>query len=200
MSRLDDIRRELNETLDWPWNSTERHTIERSIIANAVPYLLDEVERLNRDGAQWYRKWADKCGEVARLTAENERLRAAILDIDAHATPFAEDADGFVTMYVMSVGALHRALGIIGHSAAAVVASDVTGEQERYRGFPHLHIYPQETECPACEAFAEDERNRSARCHLPDVVEVARMGFARGWRPNGCTMTPAAAVTESSET
>ena len=48
-----------------------------------------------------------------------EMLRAAILDIDAHATPLGEDADGFATGgYVVSVGALHRALGLVGHTAS----------------------------------------------------------------------------------
>lgn len=49
---------------------------------------------------------------------EVERLRAAILDIDAHATPFGEDEHGFVDGgYLVTVGALHRALGLIGHTA-----------------------------------------------------------------------------------
>lgn len=45
------------------------------------------------------------------------KLEAAVLDIDAHATPFSEDEDGWITRYLMGVGALHRALGLIGHSA-----------------------------------------------------------------------------------
>jgi hypothetical protein len=46
------------------------------------------------------------------------RLEAAIIDIDAHATPFGVDGDGFVTGgYVVSVGALHRALGKIGRTS-----------------------------------------------------------------------------------
>lgn len=53
-----------------------------------------------------------------QLEAENERLRAAILDIDAHATALGEDEHGFVSGgYIISVGCLHRALGIIGHTA-----------------------------------------------------------------------------------
>ena len=56
--------------------------------------------------------------ENARLTSEVSRLRAHILDIDAHAAPFGEDANGFVTGgYVISVGSLHRALGAVGHTA-----------------------------------------------------------------------------------
>jgi hypothetical protein len=66
-----------------------------------VPYLLAEVERLR--------------GALADA-------RAAILDIDAHAAPLGEDADGFVTGgYIVSVGSLHRALGVVGHSSAKCV-------------------------------------------------------------------------------
>jgi len=50
-----------------------------------------------------------------------DRLRAAILDIDAHATPLGHDEDGFVTGgYLVSVGAMHRALGVA-QGAAAVL-------------------------------------------------------------------------------
>ena len=56
--------------------------------------------------------------QVIKLTDEVSRLRAAILDIDAHATPYGEDKDGFVDGgYLVSVGALHRALGVVGYSA-----------------------------------------------------------------------------------
>jgi len=51
-----------------------------------------------------------------------DKLRAAILDIDAHATPLGRDEDGFVTTgYLVSVGSLHRALGLVGHSSAKCV-------------------------------------------------------------------------------
>lgn len=47
-----------------------------------------------------------------------ERLREAILDIDAHAFPLAEDEDGWTIVgYFVPVGPIHRALGVIGHSA-----------------------------------------------------------------------------------
>lgn len=55
---------------------------------------------------------------IARLAAENQRLRDAILDIDAHATALGEDEAGFVTGgYIVTVGSLHRALGVVGHTA-----------------------------------------------------------------------------------
>ena len=49
-----------------------------------------------------------------------QMLEAAILDIDAHATPLGEDTDGFVaTGYLISVGCLHRALGVVNGSVPA---------------------------------------------------------------------------------
>lgn len=59
----------------------------------------------------------DDSTETARLRAENKRLRDAILDIDAHAVSIGSDPDGFNSGgYIVSLGALHRALGVIGHS------------------------------------------------------------------------------------
>jgi hypothetical protein len=52
--------------------------------------------------------------------SDADALRAAILDIDAHATPLHEDGDGFTTDYLVTAGCLHRALGLIGHTAAKV--------------------------------------------------------------------------------
>jgi hypothetical protein len=55
---------------------------------------------------------------VIAQAREIKRLRDAILDIDAHATGLKEDADGFVSGgYIITVGSLHRALGVIGHTA-----------------------------------------------------------------------------------
>jgi hypothetical protein len=58
---------------------------------------------------------------VAAIAANGDRMKAleaAILDIDAHASPLGEDVDGFVAGgYIISVGSLHRALGLIGHTS-----------------------------------------------------------------------------------
>jgi len=61
---------------------------------------------------------------VRELEAENERLRAHILDIDAHATPFGDipDDPGYTGVYLLTAGALHRALGKIGHTAPSCQA------------------------------------------------------------------------------
>lgn len=57
--------------------------------------------------------------ELDRLSQENNQLRQHILDIDAHATPYGDipDDPGHVGTYLVTAGALHRALGKIGHTA-----------------------------------------------------------------------------------
>lgn len=59
--------------------------------------------------------------QLAEARAEVERLRAHILDIDAHATPYGDlpSEPGYTGTYLVTAGALHRALGTIGHSAAS---------------------------------------------------------------------------------
>lgn len=61
---------------------------------------------------------------VRLLNAELDKLRGHILDIDAHATPFGDlpDDPGYVGMYLVTAGALHRALGKIGHTAPSCTA------------------------------------------------------------------------------
>ena len=56
--------------------------------------------------------------------AEMERLRAHILDIDAHATPYGDipTDPGYTGVYLLTAGALHRALGTIGHTAPSCQA------------------------------------------------------------------------------
>lgn len=71
------------------------------------------IERL-RLAEQMVKDEAEKC---LRLQGEKQRLVEAILDIDSHATPLGEDPDGFTADgYFVTLGALHRALGLIGHS------------------------------------------------------------------------------------
>ena len=57
--------------------------------------------------------------EIDRLAAERDQLRQHILDIDAHATPYGDipNDPGYVGTYLLTAGALHRALGKIGHTA-----------------------------------------------------------------------------------
>lgn len=67
--------------------------------------------------------------QLDRLYDERDQLRAAILDIDAHATPIGladeNDPDGNPHHYALTVGALHRALGKVGHTAPSCQAEDL---------------------------------------------------------------------------
>lgn len=55
---------------------------------------------------------------------EYHDLKEAVLDIAAHATPYGDipDDPGWVGVYLVSAGALHRALGILGYSAPSCQA------------------------------------------------------------------------------
>jgi hypothetical protein len=77
---------------------------------------------------------------LAAAEAERDALKAAILDIDAHATPFGDipDDPGYVGTYLVTAGALHRALGKIGHTApkcqAEAVVAGAKALAERWVG------------------------------------------------------------------
>lgn len=52
--------------------------------------------------------------ELRAALDERDRLRAVVEDITEHATPIAEDDDGFVSVgYTVTVGAIHRALAAL---------------------------------------------------------------------------------------
>lgn len=55
------------------------------------------------------------CGHIDTTAAERiAALEAAIADIEGHATPIAQDTDGFNSVgYTVSIGSLHRALGVL---------------------------------------------------------------------------------------
>jgi hypothetical protein len=64
---------------------------------------------------------------------ERDELRQHILDIDAHATPYGDipGEPGWVGTYLLTAGALHRALGKIGHSAPSCEAEARLAAYER---------------------------------------------------------------------
>lgn len=76
--------------------------------------------------------------ELEQTRAERDQLRQHILDIDAHATPYGDipDDPGYVGVYLLTAGALHRALGTIGHTApkceAEAKLSEARAELARY--------------------------------------------------------------------
>lgn len=89
-----------------------------------APVLAAEVQELRaiRDHARRIIEVKDEQLDLFR--AELDQLRAHILDIDAHATPFGDlpDDPGYVGMYLVTAGALHRALGRIGRTAPSCTA------------------------------------------------------------------------------
>lgn len=74
---------------------------------------LESYRQLAREASDGYHAGA------AKLIEERDQLRQHILDIDAHATPYGDlpEDPGDVGVYLLSAGALHRALGKIGHTA-----------------------------------------------------------------------------------
>lgn len=56
---------------------------------------------------------------------DRARLRAVVKDITAHATPIAEDDDGFVAVgYTITIGAVHRALAALSQLDGNAEVSD----------------------------------------------------------------------------
>lgn len=107
---LDEARRLVRKAHEaWPRPDS---SLTRAL-ADAVGSLADEVGRLREELRN--RPWREQelCDQRNAAEAEASRLRAAIRDIDSHATPLAEDEDGYAAMgYVVAVGAIHRALGL----------------------------------------------------------------------------------------
>jgi hypothetical protein len=95
--------------------------------------MSDPYEEMSRDelllrAGDWRGVANDRSTEIIRLeqqravidkalrdaVAERDRLRAVVEDIIKHATPIAEDDDGFVAVgYTVTVGAVHRAIAAI---------------------------------------------------------------------------------------
>ena len=79
---------------------------------------------------------------IAELEAELALARAHILDIAAHATPFGDipGEPGWIGQYLLTAGALHRALGTLGHSMASCGAEARVAalEAERAQAAPVL--------------------------------------------------------------
>lgn len=103
----------------------------------------DVVPRLDRlrgeiENASWpslIRALRDAADELLRARIKVNELTDAIHAIDAKATPYGppivEDGQEFVGMYLMPVGPLHRALGLVGGSRKIVASRRVA--QRRHR-------------------------------------------------------------------
>lgn len=91
----------------------------------------DEREPIAEGSYEWYRREVERLrGELAETREERDQLRQHILDIDAHATPYEDlpDDPGYVGLYLLTSGALHRALGKVGHTAVPCPAATKVAE------------------------------------------------------------------------
>jgi DNA repair exonuclease SbcCD ATPase subunit len=89
--------------------------------------------RATIDGQQ--REALKGAARLRATEAERDRLKAHILDIDAHATPYGDlpDEPGYVGTYLLTAGALHRALGMVGHASASCEAeAELASLRQRY--------------------------------------------------------------------
>src|SRR5260221_62628 len=92
--------------------------------------------------------WIQTARAAARLVAqawaeqEGAALRAAIRDIDAHATPVGlldeNDPEGSPAHYLVTTGALHRAIGKVGAAAKCEAEAELSALRERVKLVPHL--------------------------------------------------------------
>jgi len=105
-----------------------RHEAELAEAREQVA-ALETYRQLAREASDGYHAGAVK------LIEERDQLRQHILDIDAHATPYGDlpEDPGYVGVYLLSAGALHRALGKIGHTAPNCQAEADLAEAIRER-------------------------------------------------------------------
>jgi hypothetical protein len=126
------------------------------LLQRAVSDVLDEylvrfhgltTSHTNPDS---FLEWLGEGGYTVvpkQTEAEVARLRDHIADIDAHATPYGDlpEDPGYVGTYLLTAGALHRALGTLGHSAPSCTAeADLVGVQRRL-GVAQLNIAIQDS-------------------------------------------------------
>lgn len=140
------------------------------------PERLAALRQQHRQGMAPHARQAladELFAELDQLTAELDQLRQHILDIDAHATPYGDipNDPGYVGTYLLTAGALHRALGKIGHTAPKCEAEAALAAVEQDR-----------------------DRLRALITRLADELQDAREGTC--WQGNfaGCTNAGCVAV------
>jgi hypothetical protein len=118
---------------------------------------------------------------LAQARAEVERLRAAILDIDSHATPYGDlpEEPGYVGTYLVTAGALHRALGKIGHTAPKCTAEAQVERltQENTRLQQRLEAAWEMGDRTAQRAIMLDAADRDVIEKAKAAVNDARLDF-----------------------
>ena len=147
-----------------------------------LPALLDALQEAQAERDEARANFDD----LGRLYLEpcrdmRDQLRAAIEDIDAHAALIAEDEDGMVTTgYVVSVGAIHRALALarmggpnpIPTTAAALQEAQERGD--RYEAALERIKSHLEAEDRELAALIPGERDWVAREVIRPGLDIAR--------------------------
>lgn len=121
---------------------------------------------------------------LVSVAAEAEKLRAHILDIDAHATPYADlpQDPGYVGVYLVTAGSLHRALGTITTTSPSCQA-----EAERNDALAAIaRVRALHTEHPIYELCDHDE-------HAPGT-HVVELDDLEGQPTETCKTDPAYSV------
>lgn len=112
---------------------------------------------------------------IKALRAERDQLRAHILDIDAHATPYEDlpDDPGYVGLYLLTSGALHRALGKVGHTAVPCQdAKKVAEVMEKL----------EEAERSNRQVVAERDALKAELAAMQEQIEGERKDYSESWQ------------------
>lgn len=135
--------------------STSELTVE-SLLAMLERMETTHVKFRGPDGEQIHPDWCREC-RVTKAQRERDEARAAIADIDAHATPVGllnnDDPEGSPHHYLVTVGALHRALG------KAYTAELCDAERERLR----LDVQSLQHTCEELERQRDEAREDVGR-------------------------------------
>jgi hypothetical protein len=109
------------------------------------------------------RRLLDLEADLRHTWAQRDQLRGHILDIDAHATPYGDipDDPGWTGTYLLTAGALHRALGKIGHSAPSCQAEAELADV-------HRHVADLDTQLAATQAEVD-----RLQAYITEIVQLS---------------------------
>jgi hypothetical protein len=139
-----------------------------------VPALLAALARSRAANQALGEQHQAAVNGLADLASKLHDAHAAILDIDAHATPYGDipDEPGWIGTYLVTAGALHRALGKVGHSAPKCQAEadlelmrQAVDAQRELRRVAEEKLIAVAATVERVRALAEDESLRSDACH-----------------------------------
>jgi hypothetical protein len=146
-------------------HNREAHPLYRGICTCGITRLENGQDAPNGDCMGW----PGTTG--AEALEEAAGLREHILDIAAHATPYGDlpEDPGYIGTYLLTAGALHRALGTIGHSAPSCIAE---AELDEARSRIHL------LEVEACDLehrrLVAEDRHADLQVHCVELADLIR--------------------------